>query len=189
MNIISYINNQVDACIMHWWQSISPGESNKNAIQAAPSSFRAELRRCETINDALFTAGFRSLWFSLPENMMNEANEHLMECFGVIAILLAHVNCATDDKLACAAGRKNESGKSTVSESRFAQLQHARSADELLRRVRRVLKQLKGEVSPILLANDIVRWFHEQYQPVLGRSDKRIVVQWAMDYYRAAANK
>ncbi|MGQ3892055.1 type I-E CRISPR-associated protein Cse2/CasB [Legionella sp. CNM-4043-24] len=189
MNIISYINNQVNSSIMHWWQSISPLESGKNTIQSAPTSYRAELRRCETSQDALFTAAFRSLWFSLPENLTKEANEHVMECFGIIAILLAHVNCATSDNLACAAGRKNDSGKSTVSELRFAQLQQARSVDELLRRARRILKQLKGEVSPILLANDIVRWFHEQYQPIASKADKRIVVQWAMDYYRAAASK
>jgi CRISPR system Cascade subunit CasB len=76
-----------------------------------------------------------------------------------------------------------------VSELRFSQLQNSKTPDEFLRRMRRILKQINGEVSVEELGNDIEQWFfeHNQFRP--RKAEKRISVRWAMDYYRAATLK
>jgi CRISPR system Cascade subunit CasB len=100
-----------------------------------------------------------------------------------------HVRKDTKQKFAFQAGRKTDGDKSVVSELRFSQLQNSKTPDEFLRRMRRILKQINGEVSVEELGNDIEQWFfeHNQFRP--RKAEKRISVRWAMDYYRAATLK
>ena len=57
----------------------------------------------------------------------------------------------------------------------------------VLRYLRRTLQQVNNEVAVTALIKDVQRWFIEQRSLRPKRADKRISVQWAMDYYRAAA--
>ena len=112
-----------------------------------------------------------------------------MEIFAAIAAALVQVKNNSADKLATVAGKKSEGDKSVVSELRFSQLQNAKTTDDFIRRLRRILQQVKGKVSVTKLAKDIEGWFLEFYDTRPNQASKRISVQWAMDYYRAASNK
>ncbi|MCE1695247.1 type I-E CRISPR-associated protein Cse2/CasB, partial [Enterobacter hormaechei] len=58
--------------------------------------------------------------------------------------------------------------------------------DELIMRLRRILQQLNGQVSVLSLVKDIEQWMREHHQTRPHRANKRLPVQWAMDYYKAA---
>lgn len=178
--------------VLRWWQSmnLSPDELAQKHISVAPTSYRAQLKRCDSSDAAMLTEGFRALWLKLDEDITNgDYRGRQIEKWAVVAALLVHVKKNIGVKLALQAGRKTDGDKSVVSELRFAQLQNARTPDEFLRRLRRILTQIKGEVSVEGLSNDIYQWFseHNQFRP--RKAEKRIAVRWAMDYYRAAGQK
>ena len=116
-------------------------------------------------------------------------NARNIECWATISAVLVHVKKDMKVSVAQAAGKKGDGDKSVVSELRFAQLQNAKTPEDFLRRMRRIVQQLKGEVSVLTLADDIQQWFSEHHELRPRAADKRITVKWAMDYYRAASVK
>lgn len=174
--------------VQRWWQkmNLSADELKKIGLPPAPSSYKARLKRCENIDAAMLSEGFRSLWLSLPISLTEHAKGSTIECWATIAAALVFVRSDNEIRLATAAGKKLESDKSVVSELRFAQLQNSKTPDDFLRRLRRVLQQIDGNTSVVRLAEDIEQWFSEHHRLRPLRADKRIAVQWAMDYYQAA---
>lgn len=175
-----------------WWQAmmLSPAELRQLHIPPAPSVYKAQLRRCSTPEAAMLTEGFRALWYSLPEEITEQEDRILarnMECWATIAVALVNVKTDTKRDIAYEAGRKGEGDRSIVSELRFSQLQNAKSPEEFLRRLRRILHQIKGKASPKQLMADIDQWFREHNAFKPRKADKRIAVRWAMSYYQAAA--
>lgn len=185
------MNKDVGWIVQRWWQCmfLSPDELKKTGMFPAPTAHRAQLKRCDSIDAAMLTEGFRKLWFSLPEEITEKAKSTEIECWATIAAALVYVKSDSNTKLAEAAGSKAGGEKSVVSELRFAQLQDAKTADDFLRRLRRILQQIKGDISVASLAQDIEQWFKEHNTLRPRKADKRIAVQWAMDYYRAASKK
>lgn len=184
-------SDAVKSSVLRWWQGmmLSGDELKAKHIPPAPSGLKARLKRCESIDAAMLSEGFRSLWFSLPPELTENAKPADIERWATIAAALVYVQQSSDASLAAAAGTKGNGDKSVVSELRFAQLQSAKTADEFLRRLRRILLQIKGKVAVVTLAQDIEQWFIEQnlYRP--RKAENRIAVQWAMDYYRAAGSR
>ncbi len=174
-----------------WWQSmlLSPSELEKWHIQPSPSGNKAQLRRCDSAEAAMLTEGFRALWLSLPNEITQGSDPKILLRWATIAAALVHVKPGSEKGIASEAGKKGDGDKSVVSELRFAQLQNAKTPEEFLRRIRRILQQLKGVVSPESLADDIEQWFVERDQFRPRKAEKRIIVRWAMDYYRAASSK
>lgn len=178
---------EVEIAVLQWWQSIHP-HIDSTSLPKKPSQYRAELKRCKSAEMAILTPGFRALWFNLPEKITKSPISKTLECWGTIAVLLAYVKNANDYSIAYAAGLKTDNKeKSVVSELRFAQLQQAKSEEDFLRRARRILNQLNGNVSPIRLMQDTRKWFNEFYQDSLVKSDEKIAIRWAMEYYQAAS--
>lgn len=177
--------------VLRWWQSMMlPTEQLKSLhIQPAPTVFKAQLKRCESADAAMLTEGFRALWLSLSADIINQNDPRNIECWATIAAVLVHVKSESNNNLAVAAGKKGDGDKSVVSELRFAQLQNAKTPQDFLRRLRRIVQQVKGDVSALNLAADIQQWFSEYGQLRPRKADKRISVKWAMDYYRAASGK
>lgn len=177
--------------VLRWWQSmyLPPSQLKEKGIAPAPSGQKAQLKRCESADAALLAPGFRALWQQLPASIQDTHKAQTLECWATIAAALVHVKADTGTKLATAAGLKGEGDKSVVSELRFAQLQNAKTPDEFLRRLRRILQQVDGKVSVQSLAEDIEHWFREHTDVRPRQADKRISVRWAMDYYRAASGK
>lgn len=185
------MSKDVGWIVQRWWQCmfLSPDELKKIGMLPAPTAHRAQLKRCDSIDAAMLAEGFRKLWFSLPEELTQAAKASEIECWATIAAALVYVKSDSNTKLAEAAGNKGEGEKSVVSELRFAQLQGAKTSDDFLRRLRRILQQVKGNISVLSLAQDIEQWFKEHNTLRPRKADKRIAVQWAMDYYRAASKK
>jgi CRISPR system Cascade subunit CasB len=177
--------------VLRWWQGMNlPADQLRaKGIVPAPTAHKAQLKRCESADAAMLTEGFRSLWLSLDDDITVSGNAGVIECWATIAAVLVHVKNDTKVKLAQAAGAKGDGDKSIVSELRFSQLQNAKTPEDFLRRVRRIVQQIKGEVAVVGLAHDIQLWFAEHGQLRPRKADKRISVQWAMDYYRAASGK
>nr|WP_230390903.1 type I-E CRISPR-associated protein Cse2/CasB [Reinekea sp. G2M2-21] len=165
-------------------------ELKEKGIVPAPTSQKAQLKRCANVEGAMLTTGFQVLWQSLPDTVTETYTTKGIESWATIAAVLVCVKKDISTSLAKAAGQKREgSDKSTVSELRFAQLQNAKTPNELLIRLRRIIQQLEGSVNVALLASDIQQWYEEFYQLRPRKADKRICTQWAMDYYRAASTK
>lgn len=185
------MNKDVERIVQRWWQCmfLSADELNKKGTFPAPAAHKAQLKRCASIDAAMLTEGFRKLWFLLPEDVIETAKTSEIECWATIAAALVYVKSDSNTKLAEAAGSKTGGEKSVVSELRFAQLQDAKTPDEFLRRLRRILQQIKGDISVTSLAKDIEQWFKEHNTLRPRKAEKRIAVQWAMDYYHAASKK
>jgi CRISPR system Cascade subunit CasB len=184
--------------LLRWWQSMMLSSSQLNdkdkGISPAPTAHKAQLKRCKSADAVMLTEGFRALWIKLNDDATKsagtvKAQSQAIECWAAIAAVLVHVKKDSSYKLAFAAGKKGEGDKSVVSELRFSQLQNAKTPEDFLRRLRRIVQQLKGEVTVVNLAENISQWFAEYYQFIPRKADKRISVQWAMDYYRAASGK
>lgn len=171
-----------------WWQKmfLSADELKKYNSYPAPTSFKAQLRRCENLDAAMLSEGFRDLWLSLPEEITNEAKPQDIEAWAGVAAALVFVKTNTETKFAAAAGTKVDGDKSIVSELRFAQLQNSKTPNEFLIRIRRILQQLDGKVSVKDLITDILRWFNEHYSFRPATANSRLAVNWGMDYYQAA---
>ncbi|AYA39097.1 type I-E CRISPR-associated protein Cse2/CasB [Xenorhabdus nematophila] len=182
------MNSLFESCVIPWWESmfLTQDELKKKKIRPAPTLYKAQLKRCQDIDSATWADGFRALWFSLPENVTEKAEQKNITLWAMIAVSLVYVKTNTTTNLATAAGTKTENDKPIVSAHRFAQLQAARTPDEFIMRLRRVLQQLDGKVSVLSLANDIHQWMKEYHQSRPNRANKRLCVQWAMDYYKAA---
>ena len=175
---------------LRWWKSMyaSASELKKEGIQAAPTAWKAELKRAESIDAVLLTQGFRALWFSLS-NEITEGHEkqvgQKMLCWAAVAGALVSISENHGESFAKLAGKRGEGDKPIVSEMRFAQLQQSQTPEEFLRRIRRILKQLKGKASVVQLAKDTCYWSQELSSSYPRCADKRIAVRWAMDYYQA----
>ncbi|MBI6550289.1 type I-E CRISPR-associated protein Cse2/CasB [Xenorhabdus lircayensis] len=182
------MDNLSENRLMRWWESmfLSPSELKEKDIFPAPTLYKAELKRCQDIDAVTLKEGFRALWFSLPEDITKKAEHKTMTLWAMIAVTLVYVKTNTTTNLATAAGTKTENDKPIVSTHRFAQLQSAKTPDEFIMRLRRILQQLKGQVSVLSLTKDIEQWMQEHHQPRARRANKRLSVQWAMDYYKAA---
>ncbi|MBC8951443.1 type I-E CRISPR-associated protein Cse2/CasB [Xenorhabdus sp. PB62.4] len=187
------MNNLSKSRLMRWWESmfLSASELQEKKIPPAPTLYKAQLKRCQDIDDVTLTEGFRALWFSLlekdSEGSNSEENEQKnITIWAMIAVTLVYVKVNTTTNLATAAGTKTENDKSVVSALRFAQLQATKTPDEFIMRLRRILQQLNGQVSVLSLANDIEQWMEEHHQSRPHRANKRLSVRWAMDYYKAA---
>lgn len=194
--------------VLRWWQSLMLSQSEittlneslkdqgERPISVAPTIYKAQLKRCNSIDDAMMTEGFRALWLGLSASRSDESNPApALERFAAIALILTHVKENSTHSLAKAAGTIGDHDKPIVSEIRFAQLQQAKTPDEFITRLRRIVKQLKGKVSVAGdektrgISEDVFRWFNEHYAFIPRQADKRIAVQWAMDYYNATSQK
>lgn len=187
------MNNLSESRLMRWWESmfLSLSELKEKEIPPAPTLYKAQLKRCQYIDTVTLAEGFRALWLSLPErdpekNVTEEAKQKNITLWAMIAVTLVYVKVNTTTNLATAAGTKTENDKPIVSTLRFAQLQAAKTPDEFIMRLRRILQQLNGQVSVLSLANDIEQWMEEHHQSRPHRASKRLSVRWAMDYYKAA---
>lgn len=198
------MDDQEFKVVSRWWQSmfLDTSELKEKHIQPAPTSHKAELKRCDSADDAMLSEGFRALWMALLNGgledilqpMSKERQTQKLEAWATVVAVLVHIRQDNGEKLAIQAGKKlNKQGeptdKSIVSELRFAKLQNTPTPDDFLKRLRRIIQQLDGKVSPTKVAADILQWFQEHYDRQPRKADKRITVQWAMDYYRSANQK
>ncbi|WP_417552799.1 type I-E CRISPR-associated protein Cse2/CasB [Marinomonas fungiae] len=192
---MSGLTEQEYSTVLRWWQSMFLDSSalKEKGIMPAPTSYKAQLKRCDSADAAMLQEGFRALWLPLLDKGVKDSSQSL-EAWATVAAVLVHIKQDNETKLATQAGKKvDKQGKATdksiVSELRFAKLQNAPTPDEFLKRLRRIVQQVDGKVSPTKVAADILQWFDEHYAWQPRKADKRISVRWAMDYYQSASQK
>lgn len=174
-----------------WWQSMNESQAALQAhnIKPAGSSQRALLRRCTTIEAACMTEGFRALWQSIPDNENGRKKLSIEVCAAIAAVVCQVRVDEPGVSIGKACGRENEKGRVPVSEIRFARLQSARTLDELVSRLRRLLPLIKHSVDVAKLAMDINDWAWQKKQNRKLDPGRRIEMRWAMEYYSANDNQ
>lgn len=169
-----------------WWHRLNNSERcRQEQWQPLPTSHRAMLRRCSNLEQVMLTEAFQQLWLSLPENHRHAGN---IELAALIAWTFSAVDKNHSASLAKAMAQRADEGaeRPRVSQLRFQQLLAARDVEDFARRLRRVIKQLKGEVDLLSLSREIQNWY---WQNISGRQAQRPsdrqVLKWAMDYYES----
>lgn len=139
-----------------WWDSLhKPDDSAKGRRQDRQT--RAELRRCATTLQVMEVAGYHALRARLLPLGLPES-ERAAAQLAVVAASLAHIKQAGDRKPALAFSAGESPGDPPpVSPLRFRQVLEARTSDELLLRLRRVLPLARG-LDAIQLAADAFHW-------------------------------
>lgn len=183
------MDKQIENAVLGWWESLnlSSDELKNSQSMPAPATYKAELKRCTSLDAVIFTEGFRTLWMMLPDEEKHLADTQMLIKWAMIANLLAFVKVNGKESLATAAGTIAEADKPIVSQLRFAQLQRVKTPDEFVQRLRRILQLVDYEVNVLSLVKDITGWCQEFYQYKPRQAEKRISIQWAMDYYQTTA--
>lgn len=163
MNDLFKPNSESREVLRRWWNSLDDDRGT-----------RAELRRCANTLQVMEVAGFHHLHARLlPLGLANKTQEDTERAaaqLAVVAAVLAHLKEGGERKPALAFSTGASPGDPPpVSTLRFRQVLEARTPDELLLRLRRVLPLARG-LDAIQLAADAFHW-----------SD-RIRKQWVFAY-------
>jgi len=166
--------------VLQWWYRLA-GQKD-DGLAAYPSGVRAVLRRAQSPDDALLSAGFRNLWLDLPSRRRTPWD---MRAWGAVATVLAEVRHHVPDRTfaAAMATEKENGGGPRVSELRFQQLLRSNDLDELTRRARRAVHLIDEAVDVRSLADDLLLWHREKNGRYASRPDHRLAVRWADAYY------
>ncbi|MCE8026879.1 type I-E CRISPR-associated protein Cse2/CasB [Billgrantia aerodenitrificans] len=178
-----------------WWQRLTLPAAELKAFSDAPpwpKGVRATLRRCDTVEAAMLTEGFRLLWhrLSAPEGEGEKQRNYRLQTWACIALVLAEVRAESPGAtLGSQLGKqKKETGKPHMSELRFQRLLACRSPEELITHLRRALALIdKRGVSAVYLADNVALWWAERWRESQGwaasRPSQRLSFQWANDYF------
>ncbi len=163
MNDLFKPSSESREVLRRWWNSLNDDRGT-----------RAELRRCANTLQVMEVTGFHHLHARLlPLGLASKTQEDTEGAaarLAVVAAVLAHFKEAGERKPALAFSTGASPGDPPpVSPLRFRQVLEARTSDELLLRLRRVLP-LARKLDPIQLAADAFHW-----------SD-RIRKEWVFDY-------
>lgn len=176
------MTDNIKSELIRWWQSmvLTNEELKEKGIIPASSGTQAILKRCESLEAVMLQDSFQQLWFKLPEEIRSRKK---LEMIATIAGLLVYVRPNNNGGFSEVAGTL-ERDKPIVSEIRFKKLLVASTADELFRGLRRLLKQLNGQVNPGILISDLMVWFKQNNDLTIVLPRDRITLKWAMNYYQ-----
>jgi CRISPR-associated protein Cse2 (CRISPR_cse2) len=165
------------AAILRWWKALKPGDNGHDGDRAG----RAQLRRAETLMDALALAQTQALLQAVRKNGLSE---HCDDAVIMLAMLLAHVTGErTNAKFAQVLGQTHEGqrpkqgeGGQRLSRLRFGALMQALGGSDKgaqirsLRRTMMILKNTNFDVrqfaGDILHLNEKTRrdWTYQYWQ-------------------------
>lgn len=150
-----------------WWQALQPVDIVGKTRRGDRAAL-ARLRRCATVNDAVFDEATHKLCHHL------DAGERGLERAALVAAVLAQVRVNNSAlKVARQIGVPTTEGAATMSELRFRRLLQADSADEQLTGFRRLVALAGRELNVADLAQGLWRW---------DDADRR---RWVYAYYDA----
>lgn len=143
----------------HWWTTtLSP-------LTGPGRASRAELRRCETVADAVAVEATHELHAALGGGLKHQADR-----LALIAISLANIR--EDDPLSAAA-RFGQGERPVLSALRFQALIRTEDPAELMKGLRRALAQIGYRANVASLARDLMYWGDD------------VRNRWCFDYYGA----
>lgn len=139
-----------------WWQALDANRGD-----------RAELRRCATLTDVVFTSAYHRL--RLAVGKYGPVNDNAL---ALVAGLAARVKMdVTENTLAEQMATGKSDGSARVSGLRFRRLLKVKEVDGLFSAIGRVVALLGGAVNLQSLANSVYFW------------NDRTRKQWAFEYY------
>jgi len=143
---------------------------------------RAALRRCATPAEAALVSVTFALARMLPKYASIEAAASMA---GILAHVLPEGIADTQSlgkKLSLPRDRTTE-GSPLYSETRFRQLLSARTWEEWYTDLRRAIMMLKGNVSPVVVADLILQWDRENRSESQVELKKSVKFDLSSDYY------
>jgi len=152
----------IEKRVVEWWND--PEDNYRGE--------RAELRRCRTITEVIFTPGYHRL-----RNKLLGTKWHNNEGLAIVAGILAHVkNDEKSIKFVESMARPKEIGgdKARVSGLRFRRLLKCEDYDDRFIHLIRIVNLLDKKVHITDLANNIYWW------------NERTRKEWAFTYYKIA---
>lgn len=157
----SFNDPPVQQALLTWWEALKENRGD-----------RAELRRCQKIDEVLLTEAYHKLRKRLGAVGFTPKVEDQL---GAVAGLLAHVDENIDGTgvaAQMAGGAQDE--EAPLSGLRFRKLLKTESREDLYRPLMRAVRLLGRQVNAAALAGDVFYW---------GTSVRK---RWARDYYDRA---
>lgn len=208
-----YLDDAQRRWVSNWWNALQPQisggkDASKDALQDASKDTgqadtrfaahalsglgrgaRAELKRCAGIQELMLNSATHKLAFGLLKSEAGKAHPRFKDDYAAVALVagaLAHVRDDAKDarSLAAVVG----GGDPAMSELRFLRLLRTTVEDDFYRQLTRALQLAKRKADVVVLAEDILAWIIERYQP---QSDPnyRLHSRWARDYYLPALER
>jgi CRISPR type I-E-associated protein CasB/Cse2 len=153
--------------VRDWWQALHPRENGSGGDRAT----LAQLRRAETVNDALTIPATIALWGRVKRRLGHAPNERQTAALAILAGVLAGIDPGgqTGTTFAEALGRTSEGkrresdAEARLSPLRFAALMRATDAEDRLRSLRRAAAMLKKNApfNVVQFADDVLGWSDE----------------------------
>lgn len=168
--------NEADK-LREWWSWLDDNRGD-----------RAQLRRADFSDDILLTPAFAHFLKMMPEDWSSNGQRVTLSDAAMVAAILSRVKDdvnSEDSSFAKSLGMPKEDGGSrpAMSELRFQQLQKSRTAEDFFTHICRAINLLGGKVNVVSLADDILNWLTEQRFGPSSRSQERLAIRWASDYY------
>lgn len=145
-----------------WWKNLDDNRAD-----------RAELRRCQTLDEVALTGAYQRFYRYLDAcHSLEGAKRWQLDRLAAIAGLLAHVKTHTSERLPIAMSAKN-GDKNTVSELRFRGLLKITDTEGLFGALRRLLPLIDHSTDIHQLAKDVYGW---------SSTSGRVPREWAYAY-------
>ena len=142
-----------------WWSELAHHKGD-----------RAQLRRCQTVLDVALTPAFHTVLKRLGSKLNEKDRDRAALVVGVLAHVEQDLSVHSFGKAMWGVGNDEP----TVSDLRFRRLLRLDEPNELLRELKRAVRQVDGSAPINSLANDLMRW---------GDKAKK---DWAFAYYENA---
>lgn len=140
---------------------------------------RAQLRRCNTLDQILPQSAFHRLCWKLPW-----WEKHDLMGLVVVGGLLSHVTDSSTFSFPVQMGQCKEGGdKPRLSELRFQQLLSSENHDEMFERTRRAIDLLGRSANILSLADGIFHWSKEQRDRYSEKPGWRFHYAWSKAYF------
>lgn len=161
--------------ILAWWKELVGRDGEGKKKDKGDTANRAKLRRCATPGAAVLNPQTNRLVNILPNYVSPEAA-------ATIAGILSHIKKSGSGNIAKKLGEV-KNGRVVFSETRFRQLLSSSEWDEFYKSLRRAVVMLDGNVSPVSVADMILKWDQEyrgSFKKELSKSLKFVLSQ---EYY------
>lgn len=160
----SFHDPPVQQSLLTWWEALKENRED-----------RAELRRCQTIDEVLLTEAYHKLRKRLGAVGFTPKAEGRL---GAVAGLLAHVEENIDETgIAAQMAGGTQDEEAPLSGLRFRKLLKIESHEDLYRPLMRAVRLLDRHVNAAALAVDVFFW------------DSSVRKKWARDYYDRALDE
>lgn len=185
------LNDAQQRWVRDWWRALQPRADEDEAIPGALAALgrgdRAQLRRCDSVDELLAQRSVLSLASRLValsdgrRFLADDASsyERIAWVGGVLALIKED---AGDSKSLAFHLSKQAGDRPKMSELRFKALLRSSTMDQLFKHWRRAVQLAKNKTDVVRLADDLLGWMMETSETPIQNSNS-VKFHWAYDYY------